>query len=141
MTGLTRSRSITPRGDAPMGLLLRVLLLVAMALSGWQVLQRSQALDLALPRNGVPGLERAVERDPSYSRAHFLLGMVRRDLPGSEDLDSSLQHNCLSPDLDARCSRYASSCSRAASTCSYAASADARASSSSSRTRARCAFF
>ena len=75
-----------------MGLLLRVLLLVAMALSGWQVLQRSQALDLASPRNGVVGLQQAAERDPNYSRAQFLLGIVRRDLPGSEDLDAAARH-------------------------------------------------
>ena len=75
-----------------MGLLLRVLLLIAMAMSGWQVLKRGQALDLASPRNGVVGLQQAAERDPNYSRAQFLLGMVRRDLPGSEDLDAAARH-------------------------------------------------
>ena len=79
-------------GDAPVGLALRVLLLIGMALSGWQVLKWAQALDLAIPRNGVTGLEQALERDPNYSRAQYLLGMVRRDIPGFEDLDTSLQH-------------------------------------------------
>ena len=75
-----------------MGLLLRVLLLMAMALSGWQVMHSSQALELALPQNGVAGLEQSVERDPNYPRARFLLGMVRRDLPGSEDLEAAVSH-------------------------------------------------
>ena len=70
---------------------LRVVLIATLLMAGWVVLQRSRAIQMAQPEEGVAGLERAVRIDPEASEHHYLLGMAYRDLPGTGDPASALE--------------------------------------------------
>ncbi len=72
----------SPRSSAVGAAVLRALLVVLLIASGWTVLRHLRSQTSAAPRNGVAGLERAVEIDPGNPEPRFLLGMAYRDLPG-----------------------------------------------------------
>lgn len=79
--------------------LLRVLLVATVLLAALQVAKRYMALRVALAHPDTPGLERALDWDPSNPDLHFMLARLYRDIPGLRDSDAAREHAELAAQL------------------------------------------